>query len=506
MKVLMISTNRNRLPVPVMPAGACLVSEAVRRAGHEVKFLDLMFEPDPARAIAAAVRAFAPDIAGVSIRNIDNNDMQNPRFYAADDVRCLPALYGAANGSFKKNRSLPPPLPVVLGGPAVPVMPAALLRLSGADCAVISDGETVLPLLLERFGEGRSLREAARLTPGTAWLEDGALRKTAPPGEPGPAGPVPEGLVPVCPDYGNWIDVKKYAGLFSTAPLQSKTGCEFNCIYCTYRKIEGGRYRLCPPELAAEAVRRLCASGIRDIEFVDNVFNSPYEHAIAVCEEISRLPRARPGGRPRLQTIELNPLFIDDTLVDEMERAGFVGAGVTAESASGLVLAGLGKGYGEGHVHKAAEVMRRHDMPCFWIFLLGGPGETKATVKKTLDFASRCIRPSDPVFFNIGIRIYPGTGLERIARKEGLLSLGPGEMLEPVFYISPELSPGWIISRINSCMGRQMNFINSGSLGLKLLPRVARLFHRLGMKPPLWRHTVLIRGVLRGLGLYNGWS
>ncbi|MDA8172253.1 MAG: hypothetical protein M0Z48_10570 [Nitrospiraceae bacterium] len=48
--------------------------------------------------------------------------------------------------------------------------------------------------------------------------------------------------------------------------------------------------------LVAEAVKKLCASGFRDIEFVDNVFNSPHEHALAVCEEISRTPGG-PGGK-----------------------------------------------------------------------------------------------------------------------------------------------------------------------------------------------------------------
>ena len=42
-------------------------------------------------------------------------------------------------------------------------------------------------------------------------------------------------------------------------------------------------------------------------------------------------------------------------------------------------------------------------------------------------------------FFNIGIRIYPGTELEHRAREEGVLTAPPGEMLEPVFYLSPAL-------------------------------------------------------------------
>jgi len=41
--------------------------------------------------------------------------------------------------------------------------------------------------------------------------------------------------------------------------------------------------------------------------------------------------------------------------------------------------------------------------------MFGGPGETKKTVKETLLFAEKQIRPHNMAFFNIGLRILPGT-------------------------------------------------------------------------------------------------
>ena len=46
MKILLISTNRNNLPMPVMPIGACIIAHACERAGHSVHLLDLMFAGD----------------------------------------------------------------------------------------------------------------------------------------------------------------------------------------------------------------------------------------------------------------------------------------------------------------------------------------------------------------------------------------------------------------------------------------------------------------------------
>ncbi len=96
----------------------------------------------------------------------------------------------------------------------------------------------------------------------------------------------------------------------------------------------------------------------------------------------------------RLQTLELNPAFIDDRLLGAMARAGFVGVGVTAESAADPALAGMRKGFTADQVERAAAAIRRSPLPCLWIFMLGGPGETSATVMESLRFAQRTLRPT----------------------------------------------------------------------------------------------------------------
>ena len=184
-----------------------------------------------------------------------------------------------------------------------------------------------------------------------------------------------------------------------------------------------------------------------------------------------------------------------------MEQAGFVGMGITLDSASDQVLKGLRKGFTSADVHRAAGVVRRHRIPCAWIFLLGGPGETRETVRETLQFAGKQIRPMDVAFFNTGIRIYPGTELESIARTQGVLSLPPEEMLSPVFYVSPDVDAGWLDRELKSAMNSRMNFINMGTMGLSLLPVVHRISHRLGLRPPLWRYTGIIRRGLRFAGM-----
>jgi radical SAM superfamily enzyme YgiQ (UPF0313 family) len=255
-------------------------------------------------------------------------------------------------------------------------------------------------------------------------------------------------------------------------------------------------YRLKEPGSVADAVARLAATGLRDIEFVDSVFNAPLDHAMNVCAALARVRH-----HARLQCLELNPLSFDDSLLTAMERAGFVGMGITLESASDPVLRGLKKGFTTREVHHAAEVVRRHRIPCAWIFLLGGPGETEETVKETLRFAGKQIRPQDVAFFNTGIRIYPGTELESIARSQGVLSRAPEDMLSPVFYVSPEVDTHWMERELKKSMNRHMNFLNMDSLSLSFLPTIHRTAYRLGLRLPLWRHTRIIRRCLRLTGM-----
>jgi radical SAM superfamily enzyme YgiQ (UPF0313 family) len=241
-----------------------------------------------------------------------------------------------------------------------------------------------------------------------------------------------------------------------------------------------------------EAVRGLAAQGLRDIEFVDNVFNSPHSHAMSICENL-----ARANLPVRLQSLELHPLFVDDVLLAEMERAGFCGIGITVESAADEVLQPLKKGFSEADAWRAAEVVRRHHLPCLWIFLFGCPGETEKTVLKTLRFIEKTLRPGDAAFFNMGVRIYPETGLELIARCEGHFTEAQESLLKPAFYISQGVDTAWLARTLQEFTATHLSCMNGHSISIPFLPIIQRAGFRLGLKPPLWKHTSIIRRALR---------
>jgi len=457
--------------MPVMPVGACMIAEATERSGHHVHLVDLMFTKKQMATIQSSVLKVKPDVIGLSIRNIDNNEMKGTLFFL-EDFRSVISTIRNLTG-----------VPIILGGAALGVMPEEILRFGDLSCGVTGDGQTVFPLLLKCMERNETFTDI----PGIVYIKNGIFKRN-----PAQAWADVNGMV--APDYARWLNISNYRSQMVTAPVQTKIGCPFQCIYCTYGKIEGNEYRLYEPGRVADAAIQLIAAGLRDIEIVDSVFNEPYDHAMRVSEALASM-----GRWARFQSLALNPRSFDDALVSMMERAGFVGIGITVESAADAVLQGLRKGFTTREVYHAAEVVQRHHLSCAWIFMFGGPGETRETVRETLRFAEYAIRPQDVAFFNIGIRIYPGTELEAIARHQRTLS--SNDMLTPVFYVSPDIDVGWMELELNKFMNNHTNVINLGSLGNALLPTVHRMGYRLGLKPPLWKYTRIINRGFRLMGM-----
>ena len=80
MRVLLISANTERINLPTFPLGLACVAQATLDRGHEVECLDLMAERDPEAAVRRSMETFQPQVIGISVRNIDDQNMANPRF------------------------------------------------------------------------------------------------------------------------------------------------------------------------------------------------------------------------------------------------------------------------------------------------------------------------------------------------------------------------------------------------------------------------------------------
>lgn len=83
MRILLVYSNQTRDLILPAPIGLSYVATATRRAGHEVRFVDLLTARDP----HAALHDFRPEVVGISVRNIDNLVHQRLRFHFGELAR-----------------------------------------------------------------------------------------------------------------------------------------------------------------------------------------------------------------------------------------------------------------------------------------------------------------------------------------------------------------------------------------------------------------------------------
>ncbi len=409
-KVLVISENMCKDSLVPFPLGPAWIAAALEREGYEVMGLDLMFSDDPGGECARAVEEFRPDCIGLSIRNIDNQDVENTEFYVDNAVPLIAAMKRASGA------------PIVLGGAGYSIYPTQCLEYLGLEYGVVGEGETAFPALLECLAAGGDPRRV----PGVATRLDGV----ASPGSPGAR---PDLASLPAPDR-RMFDVTRYDWHPELGPplyvpnIQSRRGCARRCIYCSTPDIEGSKVRVRPVKAVAdemESMEHEFGLGLAIIN--DSLFNVPEEYALDLCREfIERGPGIR-------WSTGLDPSASDE-LLETMARAGCTNLSMGNESGCDHILMRLRKGFGVADVERAVRTAKSVGIKINCFLLLGGPGETRETIDESVELLDR-LAP-ETVNVSPGVRIYPNTELAAIAVEEGVIS-PDDDLLLPRFYVAP---------------------------------------------------------------------
>ena len=399
MKILLVSANRVQTPHPVYPLGLDYVRGALTPR-HEVRIVDVnvtgALEP-----LAAALRAESPDVVGISLRNIDNVDALALKSFLPNYER-LCHLVRESTGA-----------PIVLGGCGFSIFPGELMALLDADYGVIGEGE-YLPALLEAIERG----EDAATLPGVI-VRGGEVKLPLPwPGE------VVRQLDPVDERLRYYLE---RGGILN---LQTKRGCPFHCVYCSYPHIEGKEFRFFPPDRVAREAKTLEALGARYLFITDSAFNADEEHSLAVARAFHREGLRIPWGA------FLTPRRPVSGYYETLAEAGMAHAEFGTESLCDAQLQRLGKPFRAEEVYDAHAAARKAGLHVAHYFLFGGPGEGPETVEETL--AAMETLEKAVFFLFCGVRIFPHTPLYRIALAEGQIRQEQ-DLLSPVFY-----RPSWI--------------------------------------------------------------
>jgi radical SAM superfamily enzyme YgiQ (UPF0313 family) len=410
--------NTNRMRPPIAPIGLDYVAEAAERQGLDVDVLDLGLREDPDAALNDYFSSGDPTLVGLSFRNVDDCFWPSAQWFVpelAELVRRVQALSDA---------------PIVLGGVGFSIFADRIVEATGAEFGIRGDGEGAIAALYRQLQNGRAFETVE----GLIWRRDGDLVCNC------PAWPAALSL----PTQRRAVDNVTYFQQGGQCGLETKRGCNRQCLYCADPLSKGNVVRMRAPAEVADEVESLLAQGIDVLHTCDAEFNLPRRHALAVCEEFIRRGL---GEKLRWYTyLAVTPF--DAELAAAMRQAGCIGINFTGDAASAQMLATYRQPHRAADLEQAVRHCRDQGIKVMIDLLLGGPGETPETAATTIDFVKR-IDP-DCAGASLGIRIYPGTAMVEAVRGEGPLETNPAlrrkyegefDFFKPTFYISPHLGP-----------------------------------------------------------------
>ena len=383
MKILLINPNRYHHP-PVPPLALDYLQSALKQTKYESLVLDLCFKQDSGKAVAESVEKFAPQVAGISIRNVDTALYQNNLFFL-DEIRIILQQLARLE------------VPCVLGGSGYSFNPAGILSYLGANWGISGPGEMALIHFLDSL-EKIPPPEGAILD-GWKWGADPELDTSG---------------------RGEDIDYPAYLEKGGIAGFETQKGCLGTCSYC----LEASqRVIFRKPQTVVRELKKLVGQGVCNFHLCDSEFNQDLKYCHEFLETLisARLPISW-------------ALYLKSTPYDE-KLFKLLGA-----SGANLLTLSLPTGRdGLKHAARIRRLTEKYHIRLAVDYLCGFPGQTVSEVREDVERLRR-IRP-DTVGLNSFIRLYSGAGIFSAASADpdqrrflfGELKDNP-ECIRPVFY------------------------------------------------------------------------
>ena len=235
------------------PLGVELAAASARRAGHDVRVLDLQVHKHA--DYVRILETWRPDAVGFGVNYLAN--IPEVIDLAIETRRRLPGVF------------------FFVGGHSASFTAAEILEhAAGAiDCVVKGEGEEITPRLLEVARDGEL---ALRALPGVV---------TA--GGEGPPAQLIKSLDDLLPARDLLARRDKYfiGVLDPAASIEFSRGCQWDCSFCSAWTFYGRTHRRRDPQGIADELARIREPGVF---IVDDVAFVQSEHGFAIAQEIAR--------------------------------------------------------------------------------------------------------------------------------------------------------------------------------------------------------------------------
>lgn len=386
-----------------VPLGLAYIAAVLEKAGYQVTILDALV-----RGIEQGEQAYGKDRFryGLSDAQIEECIRKN-----APDVVGISCLFSNKDFDLRTTarivKKVMPDCPVIAGGVHPTAIKGELLKDEAAiDYIVLGEGEYTLKNLLRTLESGKPVDEVDGIV-----YRDGHGRiivnekKT-----------FIQDLDELPFPARHLLDMKAYNRLSSAhsgfkqkpyASLISSRGCPAKCTFCSIELLWGKvpRYRSAENILAEIAFLQK-EYGVREVHFEDDNLTSNKKRALAIfngmIERKFNLSWTVPSG--------LAIYSLDGELLEKMAESGCYSISLAIESGDQAVLDTLmNKPIRLEKAKPLVDKARSLGMKTKGFFILGFPGETQQTMRKTIAFA-KSLELDWSLFFMatplIGTKIY----------------------------------------------------------------------------------------------------
>jgi radical SAM superfamily enzyme YgiQ (UPF0313 family) len=276
--------------------------------------------------------------------------------------------------------------------------PEKSLNSEYIDIGVIGEPEFTIKEVINHLKSNNSL---LKTTKGVCYKEDGKIIKNR-------KGPYIENLDELPIPNREYIKKFYYFNPLVknkewTTALTSR-GCPASCNFCLSPEFYGNKYRYQSPSRMIKEVEYLLNSGYKEIFYRDETFTGNKKRVEKFCNSIISKKMKLDG----ICNIRIGT--VNRELLKLMKLSGCHYIKIGVESGSQKVLDNLKKGINISDIVKTFKWANELNIKTHAHMILGGPGETELTLKKTNSFIKR-INPST-VTFNL-FTPFPGSKIYR---------------------------------------------------------------------------------------------
>jgi radical SAM superfamily enzyme YgiQ (UPF0313 family) len=447
-KLMLVSANRHTEPYPVYPLGISYLNSFLARQMPSLEIIIFDFMTGSNEEYIQQLKEIRPDYVCISLRNIDDVNIYKQESFITqykqiiDDTR-------ESSGSV-----------IIIGGAGFSIYPRLLFETLKPDFGVCGEGEFSLYRLISALENKQNFKDID----GLLYMHLGNLAVNK--RESYFNSPVLN-LDHTLTDY--------YWNKSGMLNIQTKRGCPYNCIYCTYPLIEGHKVRTLDPDQIMKTLSDLYFNrNIDYVFFTDSVFNISNEFNLALAERlIAANLKIRWGGY-------FNFADLDSYLLEKFKQAGLSHIEFGTESLSDTILKKYRKPFTVADILRISDLCNQLEIDYAHFLILGGYGETNHTLDETFENSKKI---KNSVFFPfVGMRIYPGTGLHKIAIKEKVVKKD-NPLLEPVYYVSGDIDLLTLKSKAKQT-GKPWIFPDENHTDIMIRMR------QKNKKGPLWEYLV----------------